>query len=76
VLIPQMQLKVWSSVQVNINHTAKETVLLHVLLTKDVLLSPALQGPWAEVVIFVHAAYGVKWNLLVQALLDAASDSQ
>ena len=71
-----MQLKVWSSVQVNINQAKKETVLLHILLTKDVLLSPALQGHCAEVFAFVYTALGVKWNLLVQALLDAVSDLQ
>lgn len=59
----------------NINQTAKETVLLHILLTKGVLLTLALQGPCAEVFAFVHAALGVKWNLLVQAFSDAASDS-
>lgn len=62
--------------QVNINQTAKETVLLRALLTKDVLPSLALQGPCAEVFAFAYTALGVKWNLLVQALWDAAPDSQ
>lgn len=71
-----MQLQVWSSMLVDINQAAKETVLLHTLLMKDVLLSPALRGRCAEVSAFACTALVVKWNLLVQALLDATSDSQ
>lgn len=55
---------------------SKRNCLMYILLTRDVLLSLALQSPCAEVFGFAYTALGVKRNLLVQALLDAASDSQ
>lgn len=65
------------SIQVNRNQSAKEIILLHVLLTKDVLLSLlslALKGLCAEVFAAVQTGLAVKWDLLVQVLLDTASD--
>lgn len=55
----------WSSMQMNKTQTAKEKVLLHILLKKGVLLSSTSQGPCAEVFAFVYTALEVKWNLLV-----------
>jgi len=57
---PEIQLKVWPSIQGNISQTAKEIVLLPVPLTKNVLLSLALKGLCAEVFVFVQTALGVK----------------